>query len=91
MLSIDKALEWLCVIDPLERAQPVRHWRHCESLEVNLAVKTRRVLLENFVHDREQLLHSLIQSQVLASLDKQMIIFLVASMDCYPLRTLVRA
>jgi len=82
MFPIDELLKRLSVVNPLEGAKSIGNWHHIECLQVQIAVLARRVFLENQVHDLEELLHALVESQILTSLNQQVVIFLVTSVHC---------
>lgn len=81
MLSIYEPLERLGIVNPLKRAQSIGHRRYSEGLEIDLTVQASWVFFEYLVHDIEQLLHALVQSEVLTTFDQQVVIFLVAAMN----------
>jgi len=87
VFSIDHHLEWLCVIDPLQTAESVRNWHNIECLQVEPATSAGWILLEDLVHDGEQLLHSLVKSQIFTALNQQVVVFLVAAVDRNSLRS----
>ena len=91
MLPVDQTLERLGVVDPLERTKSIGHRRDCKRLEVDFAIEARGIFFEDLVHDREELLHSLVKAKVFATLDQQMVILLVTAVHSDALRSLDRA
>ena len=81
VLPVDDVLHRLSVIHPLKSAKPVRDWYHIEGLEVQISVHARWILSEDGIHDLEQLLNSLIQSQVLSSFNQQVVVLLVRTVN----------
>lgn len=81
MLAVDQTLERLCVVVPFNAAESVGDWHHVEGFEVEVTVQAHGILLENLVHYLEQLLDSLIQSEVFPALDQQVVVSLVAPVD----------
>ena len=83
MLFRDQSFHWLCVINPLKRSQSVRDWYHFEGLNVEVSIFTTWVLLENSIDDTEELLDSLVETKIFSTLDKEMVVLLIASMNSY--------
>ena len=81
VLAVDQTLERLCVVVPFNAAESVGDWHHVEGFEVEVTVQAHGILLENLVHYLEQLLDSLIQSEVFPALDQQVVVSLVAPVN----------
>ena len=50
----------LGAFDPLEDSKPVGHRHDGERLQIKRAILTRRIFLENSIHDAEELLYALV-------------------------------
>ena len=85
VLPIYDILERLSIVNPFKRTQAVRDRNHTESFDVQVSVHASRVISEDSVHYLEELLHTLIQTQILPSLDQQMVVLFIRAMDCQTL------
>jgi len=81
VFTIDKTLERLCIVVPFNAAESVGDWHDVEGFEVEVTVETYGILLEDLVHYLEQLLDSLVQSEIFPTLDQQVVVSLVATVN----------
>lgn len=91
MLPTDESFDRFSVVNPLERTESIGHWSHTECLQVDLSVEARGVFLEDFVHYLEELLHALVETQILPTLDQEVVVLFVAAVHRDSLRSLDRA
>ena len=75
-------LHRLCIIDPFESGKSVADRHDSESLEVEVPVLACRIRCEYLIHNTEQLLNPLVESQIFSSLDQEVVVLLVATVYC---------
>jgi hypothetical protein len=76
----------LCVVDPLKQTHPSFHGYHLESPQEQLTLLAFAILVHNAVDDSKELLNTLIEPQILASLYQEHIFLLVTAIKCQSFR-----
>ena len=69
VLLVDQGLHRLSVVYPLQNTESIGHWDDSEGFDVQISVLACWVLLEDTIHDPEELLYSLIEAQVFTTFD----------------------